>query len=48
MKVVMYTDGSCLKNPGGAGGYCAIITCESNVTLHTKIVKGALNLLQIA
>lgn len=40
MKVVMYTDGSCLQNPGGAGGYCAIVTCESAGTLHTKIVKG--------
>jgi ribonuclease HI len=22
----IYTDGSCLRNPGGAGGYCAVIT----------------------
>jgi len=22
----IFTDGSCLKNPGGAGGYCAVIT----------------------
>jgi ribonuclease HI len=25
MRYTIYTDGSCLKNPGGPGGYAAII-----------------------
>lgn len=27
-KVVIYTDGSCLKNPGGAGGYAGILVAD--------------------
>ena len=25
MRYTIYTDGSCLKNPGGPGGYAAVI-----------------------
>lgn len=27
-RYVIYTDGACLKNPGGPGGWCAIILCN--------------------
>lgn len=30
--VVIYTDGSCLKNPGGPGGYAAVIRHNETVT----------------
>jgi ribonuclease HI len=29
--VTVYTDGSCLKNPGGAGGYAAVFLCGEKV-----------------
>lgn len=41
MNVTLYTDGSCLKNPGGPGGYCAILTCKlTDGSTHDKIVRG--------
>ncbi len=30
--VIIYTDGSCLKNPGGPGGYAAVIQHSGTVT----------------
>lgn len=41
MVVTIYTDGSCLRNPGGAGGYCAILTCINSKGVEVKkTVKG--------
>lgn len=34
-KILIYTDGSCIKNPGGAGTY-AFVVVENNVLLHQK------------
>ena len=31
MLYTIYTDGSCLKNPGGPGGYAAVIFCEDEL-----------------
>lgn len=40
MDIVIYTDGSCLGNPG-PGGYCAILKAFKNNTLiKEKIIKG--------
>jgi len=36
-QIKIYTDGSCLKNPGGAGGYAAIINYNKE---RYKTVKG--------
>lgn len=35
-KIKLYTDGSCLKNPGGRGGYAAILLYNN----HKKIITG--------
>jgi len=41
MEIKIYTDGSCLNNPG-VGGYCAILKAFKNGELiKEKIVKGA-------
>lgn len=34
--VTIYTDGACLRNPGGAGGYAAVLLCGS----HRKELAG--------
>lgn len=39
---VIYTDGSCLKNPGGAGGWAAIIT-ESQTDAKKELSGGEAN-----
>ena len=31
MLYTIYTDGSCLKNPGGPGGYAAVIFLEGEI-----------------
>lgn len=31
MQVLIFTDGSCLKNPGGPGGWAAILKCGDSV-----------------
>lgn len=36
LKVDMYTDGSCLKNPDGPGGYGVIVRYEKNGKLYEK------------
>lgn len=36
---VIYTDGSCLKNPNGPGGWCAIVTQSGR---KVAVLKGAL------
>lgn len=38
-KVLIYTDGSSLGNPG-PGGYCAILEYEANGKLYKKTVSG--------
>ncbi len=41
MKIIIYTDGSCLGNPG-PGGYCAILKAfKDNTLIKEKIIKGA-------
>lgn len=41
MEIKVYTDGSCLGNPG-AGGYCAILKVIKNgKVVKEKIIKGA-------
>ncbi len=41
MEIKIYTDGSCLGNPG-AGGYCAILKAfKDGKAIKEKIVKGA-------
>ncbi len=39
-KVTIYTDGSCLKNPGGPGGWAALLRLEG--TEHEKLLSGGL------
>ena len=34
-RILIYTDGSCIKNPGGAGTY-AFVVVENDVLLHQK------------
>jgi|ERR1035437_217421 ribonuclease HI len=36
--IKIYTDGSCLKNPGGKGA-CAYIIIERGILLHKKVYK---------
>lgn len=36
-RVIIYTDGSCLKNPDGPGGWGAIVICE-----HTDVILESL------
>ena len=38
MTYTIYTDGSCLKNPGGPGGYAAVLYCSE--TLHLELSGG--------
>jgi RNase HI (EC 3.1.26.4) len=41
MEIKIYTDGSCLGNPG-PGGYCAILKAIKNgKVVKEKIIKGA-------
>ena len=39
-EVSIYTDGSCTRNPGGIGGYAAIIINNSNSSKRKVIVEG--------
>lgn len=40
MRIIIYTDGSCLGNPG-PGGYCAILKAyKDNNIVKEKIIKG--------
>jgi ribonuclease HI len=38
MTYTIYTDGSCLKNPGGPGGYAAVLYCSE--ALHLELSGG--------
>ena len=38
-KVIIYTDGSCLGNPG-PGGYCALLFCKANGAVMMKKIVG--------
>ncbi|MCO4781014.1 MAG: ribonuclease HI [Candidatus Cloacimonetes bacterium] len=37
-KIKLYTDGSCLKNPGGRGGYAAILLYKGS----KRVIKGGM------
>lgn len=39
-RIYIYTDGSCLKNPGGPGGWCAIMRYHDGTQLHEKVLSG--------
>lgn len=39
-KVTIYTDGSCLSNPGGPGGWAALLRLDG--THHEKLISGGL------
>ena len=40
-KVTIYTDGSCLSNPGGPGGWAALLRLDG--TDHEKLISGGLD-----
>lgn len=56
-RVIIYTDGSCLKNPGGPGGYAAVIQvggsvkelagAESSTTNNRMEMKAAIEALRL-
>ncbi|OPJ55815.1 ribonuclease HI [Alkalithermobacter paradoxus] len=42
-EIVIYTDGACLGNPDGPGGYGAVLICKIGDKEHKKELSGGFN-----